>query len=59
MSTSLVEALRDEIIIPDAVNITLQINPMIYLLWIGIVVMLFGIVTQFLLENKFFNIGEK
>jgi len=59
ISTSLVEALRDEIIIPDAVNITLKINPMIYLLWIGIVVMLFGIVTQFLLENKFFNIGEK
>jgi c-type cytochrome biogenesis protein CcmF len=50
MSTSLVEALREEIIIPDTVNITIQTSPMIYLLWTGIAVMILGISVQLLYE---------
>jgi cytochrome c biogenesis factor len=56
MSTSLVEALRNTIIIPEAVNIVLQISPMIYLLWIGIAVMVVGIATRFIVEVKYGNV---
>jgi hypothetical protein len=52
MSTSLVQALRDEIIIPDTVNIAIQTSPMIYILWIGIAVLILGIATQLIVELK-------
>ena len=52
MSTSLVEALRNEIIIPDTVNIAIQTSPLIYILWIGIAVMVLGVATQLLVELK-------
>jgi hypothetical protein len=52
MSTSLVQALRNEIIIPDTVNIAIQTSPMIYILWIGIAVLILGIATQLIVELK-------
>jgi cytochrome c-type biogenesis protein CcmF len=52
MSTSLIQALRNEIIVPDTVNIAIQTSPMIYILWIGISVMILGIITQLLVELK-------
>ena len=58
MSTSLVEALRNNIIIPEKVNIALQTSPMIYLLWLGITVMVAGIVTQLLVELKYTEVQD-
>jgi hypothetical protein len=55
MSTSLVEALRGVIIIPDTVNIMVQTSPLIYLLWTGIAVMVLSIATQLLVELKTTN----
>lgn len=52
LSTSLVQALRNEIITPDALDIVVQTSPMIYILWIGIAVLIFGIITQFLVDLK-------
>jgi cytochrome c-type biogenesis protein CcmF len=52
MSTSLVEALRGETIIPDTVDIVVQTSPLIYLLWTGIAVMILGIATQLLFKLK-------
>jgi hypothetical protein len=59
MSTSLIQALKNEIIIPDTVNITIQTSPMIYILWIGIAVMILGIATQLLVELKQTINGKK
>jgi cytochrome c-type biogenesis protein CcmF len=56
MSTSLVEALRNDNIIPETVDIALQTSPMIYLLWIGIAVMVVGIAIQFIVEVKYGNL---
>ena len=55
MSTSLVQALRNEIIVPETVNIAIQTSPMIYILWTGIVVLILGIATQLLVELKAAN----
>jgi cytochrome c-type biogenesis protein CcmF len=55
MSTSLVEALSGETIIPDNVNIMVQTSPLIYLLWTGIAVMVLSIATQLLVELKATN----
>jgi hypothetical protein len=56
MSTSLVEALRNKKIIPETVNIAIRKSPMIYLLWVGIVVLIVGIATQFTVDVKHANI---
>jgi c-type cytochrome biogenesis protein CcmF len=58
LSTSLVQALRNEIIAPDAVDIVVQTSPMIYLLWIGIAVLILGITSQFVIELKQDNYGK-
>jgi cytochrome c-type biogenesis protein CcmF len=55
MSTSLVEALRNTIIIPETVNIAIQTSPMIYILWTGISVMILGIAMQLVIELKHKN----
>jgi len=52
ISTSLIQALRNEIIVPDTVKIAIQTSPMIYILWTGIAVMILGIITQLLVELK-------
>lgn len=52
ISTSLVEALREETILPDTAKISVQTSPLIYLLWTGIAVMVLGIATQLLVELK-------
>jgi hypothetical protein len=52
MSTSLVEALREETVIPEAVNVSVQTSPLIYVLWTGIAAMFLGIATQLLAELK-------
>ena len=58
MSTSLVEALRNSIIVPETVNVAIQTSPMIYILWIGISVMILGIATQLVVELKHKNSQE-
>jgi len=58
MSTSLVEALRNTIIVPETVNIAIQTSPMIYVLWIGVSVMILGIATQLVVELKQKNSQE-
>jgi hypothetical protein len=58
VSNSLVEALRNNIIIPETLNIALQTSPMIYLLWIGINVMVVGIATQLLVELKYTEVQD-
>jgi len=55
LSNSLVQALRNEIILPDGVNIIVQTSPMIYLLWIGIIILILGIIAQFVIELKLDN----
>jgi hypothetical protein len=52
METSLVEALREETVLPDIVDIMVQTSPLIYLLWIGISIMVLGIGIQFFAEIK-------
>jgi c-type cytochrome biogenesis protein CcmF len=52
MSTSLVEALREETALPDNMDIMAQTSPLIYLLWAGIGVMVLGIATQLFAEIK-------
>jgi c-type cytochrome biogenesis protein CcmF len=52
MSTSLVEALREETVLPDTVDIMMQTSPLIYLLWAGISIMVLGIATQLFAEIK-------
>ena len=52
MTTSLIEALREEIIIPETLNFTIQTSPMIYVLWIGIITIVLGIGTDLLIEIK-------
>ena len=58
MSTSLVEALRNSIIVPETVNVAIQTSPMIYVLWTGISVMILGIATQLVIELKHKNSQE-
>ncbi|MEJ2242354.1 MAG: cytochrome c biogenesis protein CcsA [Candidatus Bathyarchaeota archaeon] len=52
MTTSLIEALREEIVIPETLNFTIQTSPMIYLLWIGIITIVLGIGTELFIEIK-------
>jgi cytochrome c-type biogenesis protein CcmF len=52
MSTVLIQALRNDIIIPDTVNIAIQTSPMIYMLWMGIAVMILGIIAQLIIGLK-------
>lgn len=52
MSTSVVEALREETVLPNTVDIMVQTSPLIYLLWAGIGVMFLGIATQLFAEIK-------
>ena len=58
MSTSLVEALRNTLIVPETVNVAIQTSPMIYVLWTGISVMILGIATQLVIELKHKNSQE-
>jgi cytochrome c-type biogenesis protein CcmF len=50
METSLVEALREETVLPDTANISIQTSPLIYVLWAGIVIMVVGIAVQLFTE---------
>jgi cytochrome c-type biogenesis protein CcmF len=52
METSLVEALREETVLPDITNISVQTSPLIYVLWAGIITMVLGITTQLFIELK-------
>ena len=52
MTTSLTEALRENFIVPETVNFTIQTSPMIYLLWIGIVTIVLGISIELLIEIR-------
>ena len=58
MSTSLVEALQNTLIVPETVNVAIQTSPMIYVLWTGISVMILGIATQLVIELKHKNSQE-
>ena len=50
METSLLEALREETVLPDTANISVQTSPLIYVLWAGIVIMVLGIAVQLFTE---------
>jgi len=52
LSISLIQALRNEMINPDTVDMVIQTSPMIYVLWIGIAVLILGIIGQFAVKLK-------
>jgi c-type cytochrome biogenesis protein CcmF len=52
MYESLTQALTGNIVIPESIAVTLQISPLIYLVWIGISLMVVSIMIQAVLDLK-------
>lgn len=49
---SLTQSLMGQNVVPDNLALTIQNNPLIYLVWAGVVLMLLALTAEFILEKK-------